>query len=156
EEGAGMVLRGKAALAVVVVALGIAAASVAYAAIPDGVGMIHGCYKNGNGQLRVVNEAGDRTAAESAIDWGPAGAPGGPGPKGDKGDTGDFSGTFESPNHQFRLVVADDGIRLSGPSGLVAICPTGIAVRAHHDLQLTVDHAATMAVAGAASITAGT
>ena len=71
-----MVLRGKAALAVVVVALGIAAASVAYAAIPDGVGMIHGCYKNGNGQLRVVNEAGDCTASEIAIDWSRSGPPG--------------------------------------------------------------------------------
>src|SRR5262245_1741916 len=73
-----MDLRKLAAAAVAVAAL---AAGAAYAAIPDGQGVIHGCYEKKSGALRVADlEAGTPqpcTPKEHALDWnqqGPAGA----------------------------------------------------------------------------------
>jgi hypothetical protein len=69
------------------------AGGIAYAAIPDANGVVHGCYANENGHLRVIDPStGDACKSnESALDWnqtGPQGPPGPQGPKGDKGDTG--------------------------------------------------------------------
>jgi hypothetical protein len=66
--------------AVLVVSVGIA-----YAAIPDSNGVIHGCYVSGQGQLRVIDTAKAKESCknnETAISWNQQG------PKGDKGDTG--------------------------------------------------------------------
>jgi hypothetical protein len=86
--------RGKRRLAVVVVvgAL-IGAAGAAYAAIPDSNGIIHGCYTNRGGLLRVIDLSMSQkcTAFETPLDWsqkGPKGDPGPPGPAGAAGDTG--------------------------------------------------------------------
>src|SRR5882757_8823735 len=78
-----------------VAALAVAGA-VAYAAVPDSAGAIHGCYNKLFGSLRVIDT--DRNArclpGESAITWnqtgpqGPAGAPGPSGPSGPAGPTG--------------------------------------------------------------------
>jgi hypothetical protein len=67
-----------------VLALG---AGVAYATIPDNGGLIHGCYSNKNGLLRIVDSTACRTS-ETAINWNQQGVPGPPGPKGDTGATG--------------------------------------------------------------------
>ena len=48
----------------VLVALGLAG-SIAYAAIPDAAGTIHGCYANNNGSLRVVDPANPSTSPAS-------------------------------------------------------------------------------------------
>jgi len=69
---------------------------VAYAAIPDSSGVIHGCYTNKVGVLRVIDPSAGQscTSLETPIQWsqkGPKGeaGPAGPaGPKGDKGDPG--------------------------------------------------------------------
>jgi hypothetical protein len=61
------------------------AGGIAYAAIPDAGGVIHGCYKQENGQLRVVNSAADCNSAELPITWNQQGVKG---DKGDKGATG--------------------------------------------------------------------
>jgi hypothetical protein len=53
-------------LAAVMVAVG---AGVAYAAIPDSTGVIHGCVNGGSGLLRVINTGQSCTGGESAIDW---------------------------------------------------------------------------------------
>jgi hypothetical protein len=63
------------ALAALVVALG----GVAFAAIPDSNGTIHGCYQRTNGVLRVVESAGDCRGRERALDWNQQGPPGPPG-----------------------------------------------------------------------------
>ncbi len=84
--------------AAVFVALG----GVAYATIPDaGTGLIHGCYSNSNGALRVVDPATSECVnGETGLNWnqaGQQGAPGQqgpPGPQGPKGDTGPAG-----PNH---------------------------------------------------------
>jgi hypothetical protein len=81
---------GKRGLALVAAMLVAAAASGAYATIPDGGGVIHGCYLNKVGTLRVIDTSqGQQCAAiETPIQWNKQGAPGVQGPKGDKGDPG--------------------------------------------------------------------
>jgi hypothetical protein len=70
---------------------GLAAAGVAYAAIPDSQGVIHACYDKQAGQVRIVDTGPNAVPKgcgknEVAISWnqtgpqGPAGPPGPPGP----------------------------------------------------------------------------
>jgi hypothetical protein len=70
--------------AVVVVAI---AGGVTYAVADIGSGgVINGCYKSQNGQLRLIDPASDNCLpSETAISWGQTGTQG---PKGDKGDPG--------------------------------------------------------------------
>lgn len=79
---------------------GVAVAGAAFAAIPDGNGVIHACRKVNGGALRVVAKASACRSGERSLPWnqrgpvgptGPAGAQGstGPtGPAGPKGETG--------------------------------------------------------------------
>lgn len=68
-------------------------AAVSYAAVPDSNGVIHGCYSNLNGSLRIIDsEAGQGcNALQTAISWNQVGVPGPPGPQGPAGPAG--SGT---------------------------------------------------------------
>jgi hypothetical protein len=66
-------------------ALAIASGGVAFAAIPDSAGVIHSCYANDSGLLRVYDSANpgrpcDNT--ETALSWNQKGAPGPQGPRG--------------------------------------------------------------------------
>jgi hypothetical protein len=66
---------------------------IAYANIPDGGKVIHGCYKDLSGSLRGIDtEAGESCSnSETALPWnqsGPAGATGAQGPTGATGATG--------------------------------------------------------------------
>jgi hypothetical protein len=91
---------GRTKLAVATAAAVLASGGVAAATNVFSDDAIHGCYKQPNGQLRVVAAAGDCKDNETALTWnqqGPAGADGragaagvaGPqGEKGEKGDTG--------------------------------------------------------------------
>jgi hypothetical protein len=80
-----------------IAALAIVAASTAFAAIPDGGGVIHGCYKKiapAQGTLRVIDNAQGGACGnnESPLNWnqqGPQGVQGPAGPQGAKGDKGD-------------------------------------------------------------------
>jgi hypothetical protein len=92
----------RVALAISAAAVVAIAGGVTYAVADiGGGGVINGCYKSQNGQLRLIDPAADSChPSETAIAWsqtgpqGPAGPPGpagpaGPqGPKGDKGDPG--------------------------------------------------------------------
>jgi hypothetical protein len=80
--------------AAVVVSVGMA-----YATIPDGSGVIHGCYSQSRGALRVVDAPTEQCNpnSEVPIEWnrqGPRGATGlqglqgAPGPQGPQGDVG--------------------------------------------------------------------
>jgi len=80
-----------------VILLALLAAAVAagatYAAIPDSSGVIHGCYTNKGGILRVIDpSAGAKcTTLETALAWnqqGPKGNTGATGPAGPPGPTG--------------------------------------------------------------------
>jgi hypothetical protein len=70
------------------------AGGVTYAVAQVGSGgVINGCYKSQNGQLRLIDPAADHCLpSETPISWGQTGTqgpPGPPGPKGDKGDPGE-------------------------------------------------------------------
>jgi len=69
--------------AVVVVAI---AGGVTYAVADIGSGgVINGCYKSQNGQLRLIDPASDNCLpSETAISWGQTGTQGPPGPPGPK------------------------------------------------------------------------
>ena len=61
----------------------LALGGIAYATIPDGSGVIHSCYSNSSGSLRVINAPSQNcTATETALAWnqtGPTGPTGTPG-----------------------------------------------------------------------------
>lgn len=60
--------RRRALTAVVAAGVLIGAGTVAWAAIPDADGTVHGCFKNSNGALRVIDPASDSCGAtETAI-----------------------------------------------------------------------------------------
>ena len=68
-------------------------AGIAYSAIPDSNNVIHGCYINSSGALRVIDTdaSGVCRVGETALDWnqqGPPGVPGAQGPQGAKGVQG--------------------------------------------------------------------
>lgn len=77
----------RVAMAITAVAVVAIAGGVTYAVADiGGGGVINGCYKTQNGQLRLIDPATDSChPSETAISWGQTGTPG---PKGDKGDPG--------------------------------------------------------------------
>jgi hypothetical protein len=65
------------------------AAGVAFATIPGNGGVIHGCYKSANGDLRVIDSSvATCKSSETALDWSQTGAPGPAGPQGPAGAQG--------------------------------------------------------------------
>jgi Collagen triple helix repeat (20 copies) len=77
----------RVALAITAVAALAVAGGVTYAVADiGGGGVINGCYKSQNGQLRLIDAASDSChPSEKAISWSQTGPQG---PKGDKGDPG--------------------------------------------------------------------
>ena len=73
----------KSLIAIAAVASLVLAGGVAYASIPDG-GVIHGCYKTQNGQLRVI-DSGGCGPSETALNWNQTGQQGTTGPAGTSG-----------------------------------------------------------------------
>ena len=87
-----MKMRSKLAIVVIGAAAALAIGSIALAAIPDGGGVVHGCYDKGSGQLRVTdtqtNQPKPCTVKEAALDWSLRGPQGVPGPQGPAGPAG--------------------------------------------------------------------
>ena len=83
-------------ISVILVSAGLNAAAfgIAHATIPDGNGVIHACYLNSDGRLRVVNDPTSCKRDETALSWsqsgpqGPQGPVGPPGPQGPQGAPG--------------------------------------------------------------------
>jgi hypothetical protein len=80
------VRRPSLALIVAVIAVTLGAGGLAVATIPDSGGIIHGCFKNRSGELRVIDTEAQPpeacTARETPLNWnqqGPKGDPGAPG-----------------------------------------------------------------------------
>ena len=78
-------------LAVAASAIGALAAGLAYATVPDSAGVIHACYGNRDGSLRVVDtETGQAcNPRETALTWNQQGPIGPQGPAGAQGPPGD-------------------------------------------------------------------
>jgi Collagen triple helix repeat (20 copies) len=120
--------------------IGLAVTAVAVVAIAGGVtyavadigggGVINGCYKSQNGQLRLIDPASDNCLpSETAISWsqtgpqGPAGLPGPAGPAGPQGPAGPPgpTGATGPPGPQG----ATGPIGPQGPPGLSGLPPVG-------------------------------
>jgi hypothetical protein len=73
-------------LLVAPVAVLAVAGGIAYALIPDGKGVVHGCYMRWGGNLRVIdNSVSSCRAGEVPLAWGVTGPPGPEGPQGPAG-----------------------------------------------------------------------
>jgi hypothetical protein len=57
----------------------------AIASIPDASGVLHACYQENQGQLRLVEAASNCRPSEKATSWSQTGPPGPPGPPGTPG-----------------------------------------------------------------------
>ena len=92
----------------------VAAVSVAYASIPDGNGVIHGCYQKTNGQLRVIDPAvSSCNPSETPLQWsqtGPQGPVGPQGPQGPQGPAGPEGLSGSSAFGGFSQVLQIDGV----------------------------------------------
>ncbi len=83
-------MRGRRVVAVTATAgcaLGVGA-TVALAAIPSTDGVIHGCYSNTKGTLRVIDDTAACTTGETRLTWNQKGQPGPQGPQGEQGPAG--------------------------------------------------------------------
>ncbi len=80
----------KPALVALVIAGALLAGGIAYATIPDGSGVIHGCYLKGLGTLRVIDTGKAQTCSsfETPLTWSQTGPPGAQGPQGSQGPQG--------------------------------------------------------------------
>jgi hypothetical protein len=82
----------------------LVAAGIAYATIPDGGGVIHGCYQKNQGTLRVIDTGQAQTcsSSEAPLNWSQTGPKGQQGPQGPQGPSGsshaysDYNSTAET------------------------------------------------------------
>jgi hypothetical protein len=110
------------------VAVVVAAGGVALAAIPDSSGVIHSCYRNGNGRLRVVESVTDCKKKETAISWNRRGPRGLPGPQGPQGPPGPIRGgglVYDEAKAEVSTQ-SDAYVNLGGPSVTVDVPASGL------------------------------
>jgi hypothetical protein len=93
-------------VALTAVIVGLGAGGIAYAAIPDSKGVIHGCYMKVNGQLRVIDTdaGGGCTAGEKPLDWNQTGGKG-------------FVSTGQSPGVPLGEAFTEAGTHVDLPAG---------------------------------------
>jgi len=99
---------------------------IAWAAIPDAGGVIHGCYQNVEGQLRVIDPATQSCRpAEVAISWneqGVQGLKGDPGAPGHDGRDGrDGTGVTVTPE-PVGANCAMGGVSVTAANGVAYVC----------------------------------
>jgi hypothetical protein len=120
----------RVALAITAVAAVAIAGGVTYAVAEiGGGGVINGCYKSQNGQLRVIDPATDSChPSETPISWGQTGPQGPPGPAGPPGPQGP-AGPQGVPGPQ-GPAGPQGAIGPQGPPGpLVNTLPAGATLR---------------------------
>jgi hypothetical protein len=105
---------------------GLAVASIAYASIPDGNGVIHGCYsasgagaKNGTPMNIIDSAKASCGKGQQAITWSQAGPPG---PKGDTGSTGTDGVSVTSTSEPDGANCAYGGVKFTSASGVSYAC----------------------------------
>lgn len=130
----GALVRSRASIGVLALAIGvvIGGTSIAYAAIPDPDGTVHGCVSNLTGTLRIIDPStGARCSAlETPLNFsqqglpGPAGAQGPQGPAGSAGVSGyevvRTAGAPSTANFQVQVATC--------PSGKTAVSGGGYTV----------------------------
>lgn len=163
-------MRGRDIAAAAAGALGatVLAASVAWAAIPGDDGVYSACMLKNLGTVRLIDKSlppGNlmshcKTAFEVEISWGeqgPQGLPGSPGPAGADGEDGNpFSGTFTSPNGEYSITVADDGITLAhGSSAAIRLTGANVIIESGNAIDVTSSGNATLSVGGSLAAQSG-
>ena len=100
---------------------------VAAASIPDGNGVIHGCRKNTDGSLRVIDTAKTSTCPNgyTSLDWSQTGPQGPAGPAGPAGPTGPAGPAGVSG---WEIVTVLTAIDTSVTKAATAYCPPGKVV----------------------------
>jgi hypothetical protein len=128
--------RPTAPLVLSVLALVAALGGVAYSAIPDPMGVIHGCYANMRGAVRIIDSATSCDSGETALNWsqqgptgpaGPTGAQGSAGPEGPPGQPPAFTKSVA------KVTVQDDVgfvevARLGVPAGRYVVIAKALAL----------------------------
>src|SRR5829696_1895373 len=121
----------RVAMAIIAVAVVAIAGGVTYAVADiGGGGVINGCYKSQNGQLRLIDPATDSChPSETAISWsqtGPQGPKGDPGPQGPAGPQGP-PGPTSVRTTGFNVVPPGTNLTLLETSWLqlAAVCKAG-------------------------------
>jgi len=116
--------------------LALVGAGIAYGAIPDSSGVIHGCYSKTSRYLRVINSTAKCGTGEVALNWnqqglqGDPGQPGAQGPQGPQGDPGQAGAQGPKGDPGAKGQQGDPGqpgapgqkgdTGATGPSGIVA------------------------------------
>jgi hypothetical protein len=112
-------------------------------------------YENSSYVAQAANAGATPTAKEGP--WALMAA------RGLQGPAGTFSGSFQSPNGSYSLVVADDGIVLQGPPGTIKLRNSGVelminnnvSVNAGQNLTLQSSAGAIVKASGAMTVEAG-
>jgi hypothetical protein len=113
-------------------AAGLLIGGIAYAAIPGGDGVIHGCYKTSNpakGALIAIDSTARCPNGYTGLNWnktGPQGEQGPQGPQGEQGESGPVTASVVESGQPGRpFVTVDVGsinqITLECPSGTVPV-----------------------------------
>lgn len=110
------------AAAVGAVVATVLAGSVAWAAIPGPGGVIKGCFKLNNGQLRVIDSAAVCDASETTITWNQAGQQGPPGPPGEDGTDGTDGTSVTSAPEPAGANCASGGSAFTSAGGTTYAC----------------------------------
>ena len=120
--------RPTAPLVLSVLALVAALGGVAYSAIPDPMGVIHGCYLNqGSRTLRVIDSAESCAGTETALNWSQQGPAGPAGPEGPPGQPPAFTKSVVKvtvPDNVGFVEVA----RLNVPAGRYVVIAKAVAL----------------------------
>jgi len=117
--------------------VGAALASIVGVSAHGGdVSKIHACV-DAIGNIKIVAASATCKSNETPVDWniqgvkgdkGDAGLPGAKGETGAMGPPGTFSGSFTSPNQDYRLAVTDTGVELAGPNARITLTDAGISI----------------------------
>lgn len=128
-----------AVVAVVAAGALLVAGGIAYATIPDGSGVIHGCYQKNQGTLRVIDTGQAQTcsSSEAPLNWsqtGPQGPQGLQGPQGIQGPQGPSgsSHAYSTSNlaaQTFLSPSANTITKLTLPAGNYVVSATGTVVK---------------------------
>jgi hypothetical protein len=93
--------------------------------IPGPDGVIHGCYQDNNGKLRVIAAGETCQRDETALPWNQAGAPGAKGDKGDRGDAGPQGPQGLPGLSEYQSIPVQQPISAAGGYVFEAACPAG-------------------------------
>ncbi len=129
-------------VALAIVGIALVVGGIAYAAIPDGSGVIHGCYQKNQGTLRVIDTGTTQTcsSSEAPLTWsqtgpqglqGPQGAQGLQGPQGPQGPSGS-SHAYSDFNEASQTLISPNSNTITSltlPKGDYVVWATGSVVR---------------------------